>query len=240
MWVVVLIGIGIVVLAHTAPVPFVLDAMAGDFAIWHMPRTNPPTVYLTYDDGPNPSATPDLLDVLAREQVNATFFVIDRHVTEETAPIIRRMFADGHAVALHSASRREMVLPPLTLARELVAAADRIERLTGSRPCRVFRPHGGWRSASMYLALRKLDYRLVGWGWMLWDVDWLRPRTADRIVSRLAPRVAAGDIVVMHDGDESDPRKPQPHTVEATTRLIRQLRANGLAFGTVCRNEPTA
>jgi peptidoglycan/xylan/chitin deacetylase (PgdA/CDA1 family) len=92
----------------------------------------------------------------------------------------------------------------------------------------------------MYLALRKLDYRLVGWGWMLWDVDWLRPRTADRIVSRLAPRVAAGDIVVMHDGDESDPRKPQPHTVEATTRLIRQLRANGLAFGTVCRNEPTA
>src|SRR5215467_15454885 len=240
MWVVVLIGIGIVVLAHTAPAPFVLDAMAGDRAIWHMPRTNPPTVYLTYDDGPNPSTTPALLDVLAREQVNATFFVIDRHVTEETAPIVRRMFADGHAVALHSASRREMVLPPSTLARELAAASDRIEGLTGSRPCRVFRPHGGWRSGSMYLALSKLDYRLVGWGWMLWDVDWLHPRTADRIVSRLAARAAAGDIVVMHDGDASDPRKPQPQTVEATARVIKQLRANGLAFGTVCRNESTA
>jgi len=240
MWVVVLIGIGIVVLAHTAPIPFVLDAMARDRAIWHMPRTNPPTVYLTYDDGPNPSTTPALLDVLAREQVNATFFVIDRHVTEETAPIVRRMFADGHAVALHSASRREMVLPPSTLARELAAASDRIEGLTGSRPCRVFRPHGGWRSGSMYLALSKLDYRLVGWGWMLWDVDWLHPRTADRIVSRLAARAAAGDIVVMHDGDESDPRKPQPQTVEATARVIKQLRANGLAFGTVCRNESTA
>jgi len=238
MWIAVLIGVGIVVLAHTAPAPFVLDALAGDRAVWHMPRTAPPTVYLTYDDGPNPATTPDLLDVLARERVSVTFFVIDRHVTDETAPIVRRMFAEGHAVALHSASRREMLLPPPKLARELTAAADRIEALTGSRPCRVFRPHGGWRSGSMYVALRQIDYRLVGWGWMLWDVDWFRPRTADRILDRLGARAAAGDIVVMHDGDESAPRKPQPQTVEATTRLIAQLRAKGLGFGTICRSEP--
>ena len=71
----------------------------------------------------------------------------------------------------------------------------------------------------------------------MWDVDWFRPRTADRIVARLALRAGAGDIVVMHDGDESAPRKPQPHTVEATSRLIARLRAKGLEFGTVCRNE---
>jgi peptidoglycan/xylan/chitin deacetylase (PgdA/CDA1 family) len=239
MWIALLIGIGVVLLAHTAPAPFVLDAMAGDRAVWHMPRTAPPTVYLTYDDGPNPATTPALLDVLAREHVSATFFVIDRHVTDETAPIVSRMFADGHAVALHTASRREMLLTPDTLARELTATADRIEALTGSRPCRAFRPHGGWRSGSMYLALRQIDYRLVGWGWMLWDVDWFRPRTADRIVSRLAGRAAAGDIVVMHDGDESAPRKPQPQTVEATARLIMKLRAKGFEFGTVCPNEST-
>jgi peptidoglycan/xylan/chitin deacetylase (PgdA/CDA1 family) len=237
MWIAVLIGVGIVVLAHTAPAPFVLDGLAGDRAVWHMPRTAPSTVYLTYDDGPNPTTTPGLLDVLAREHVSATFFVIDRHLTVETAPIVSRMFAEGHAVALHSASRREMLLPPSVLARELTAAADRMEALTGSRPCRVFRPHGGWRSGSMYIALRRIDYRLVGWGWMLWDVDWFRPRTADRIVARLAARAAAGDIVVMHDGDESAPTKPQPHTVEATARLIAHLRAKGLGFGTVCRNE---
>ena len=66
-------------LAHTAPAPFLLDAMAGDRPVWHMPRGNPATVYLTFDDGPNPTTTPDLLDVLAREDVNATFFLIDRH-----------------------------------------------------------------------------------------------------------------------------------------------------------------
>ena len=237
MWIAVLIGIGVIVLAHTAPAPFVLDAMAGERAVWHMPRTAPPTVYLTYDDGPNPTTTPALLDVLAREHVSATFFVIDRHVTDETAPIVSRMFAEGHAVALHSASRREMLLPPSTLAHELTAAADRIEALTASRPCRVFRPHGGWRSGSMYVALRQIDYRLVGWGWMLWDVDWFRPRTADRIVARLIRRVSAGDIVVMHDGDESAPRRPQPQTVEATARLVAELRAKGFQFGTVCPND---
>ena len=99
VWWVFVIGAGIVALAHIAPAPFVLDAMVGDRAVWHMPRDGPPTVYLTYDDGPNPSTTPDLLDVLAREGVVATFFLIDEHVTEHTAPIIRRMFAEGHGVA---------------------------------------------------------------------------------------------------------------------------------------------
>jgi peptidoglycan-N-acetylglucosamine deacetylase len=240
MWVLLAIGIGIVVLAHTAPAPFVLDVMAGRRAVWHMPRTDPPTIYLTYDDGPNPTTTPELLDVLARERVSATFFVIDRHITDETAPIVSRMFAEGHAVALHSASRREMVLPPSALARELAAKADRIESLTGSRPCRAFRPHGGWRSGSMFAALEQIDYRLVGRGWMLWDVDWLRPRTADRIVARLLKRAAAGDIIVMHDGDEKAPRKPQPQTVDATARLVTALRAKGLVFGTVCQNVSTA
>jgi peptidoglycan/xylan/chitin deacetylase (PgdA/CDA1 family) len=236
VWTVLLTGIGIVALAHTAPAPFVLDAMAGDRAVWRMPRDAPPTVYLTYDDGPNPTTTPDLLDVLARERAHATFFLIDRHVTEETAPIIRRMFDEGHAVALHSATRGYMLMAPSELARTLSAAADRIEALAGSRPCRAFRPHGGWRSGQMYVGLRQIDYRLIGWGWMLWDVDWFRPRTADRIVTRIEARAAAGDIIVMHDGDESAPRRDQRQTVDATARLIPALRARGFDFGTVCQN----
>jgi hypothetical protein len=154
--------------------------MARDRAVWHMPRGASPTVYLTLDDGPNPTTTPDLLDVLAREGAHATFFLIDRHVTEETAPIIQRMFAEGHAVALYSATRGYMLMGPSELARTLSAAADRIEMLAGTRPCRAFSPHGGWRSGEMFVGLRRIDYRLIGWGWMLWDVDWFRPRTADR------------------------------------------------------------
>lgn len=237
MWLLVLIGAGIMAWTHTAPAPFMLDGMSGDRAVWHMPRTELPTAYLTFDDGPNPTTTPDLLDVLKREDVHATFFVIDRHITDETAPIVRRMFAEGHSVALHSATRKYLFASPERLAQTLTGWADRIASLAGSRPCRAFRPHAGWRSGQMYAALREIDYSLVGWSWMLWDFNWGRARTAESTVARILPRLHSGDIVVMHDGDESAPRKDQRQTVQAASMLISALRDRGFVFGTVCRNE---
>jgi len=62
------------------------------------------------------------------------------------------------------------------------------------------------------------------------------PLTADRIVARIVARASAGDIVVLHDGDESAPRKDQRPTVDATARLIPALRARRFDFGTVCQN----
>ncbi|MBI3492381.1 MAG: polysaccharide deacetylase family protein [Acidobacteria bacterium] len=234
MWILIAIAGGLVALAHTAPAPFLLDALAGDRSVWHMPKRTPPTIYLTFDDGPNPTTTPDLLDVLAREQVHATFFLIDRHITDRTAPIVRRMFAEGHAVALHSHTRAYLLMSPDTFARTLTAAADHIERVAGERPCRAFRPHAGWRSWSMYAGLKRIDHRMVGWSWMLWDWNWFRKRTADSVMNRVSDRIGNGDIVVLHDGDESAPFKDQRHTVDATARLIPELRARGFEFGTVC------
>ena len=233
-----LIGVAIVALAHTAPAPFALDALAGDLAVWHMPRSDPPTIYLTYDDGPNPATTPDLLDVLKREEATATFFLIDRHLTEESAPIVRRMFAEGHAVALHSASRRYMLYTPPKLARTLTAAADRIESLAGTRPCRAFRPHAGWRGGSMYEGLKSIDYKLVGWGWMLWDFNWFRARNADDIVPRLADHASRGDIVVIHDGHHKNPRADRRYAIDTVDRLIPDLRSKGFEFGVICPNQP--
>jgi peptidoglycan/xylan/chitin deacetylase (PgdA/CDA1 family) len=236
VWILIAVGVGVLALAHTAPAPFLFDAIAGGRAVWHMPKRTPPTIYFTFDDGPNPTTTPDLLDVLSREHVRATFFLIDRHITERTAPLLRRMFADGHAVALHSATRRYMLMSPDAFAQTLTDAADHIERVSGGRPCPAFRPHAGWRSWAMYAGLKQIDYRMIGWGWMLWDWNWLRARTADSTFGRLAGRASAGDIIVMHDGDEKAPRKPQPQTVEATARLIPALSARGFSFGPVCQN----
>src|SRR5438477_12550017 len=131
MWFLIAIGAGVVALAHTAPAPFLFDAMAGNRSAWHMPKRQPQTVYLTFDDGPNPTTTPALLDVLAREGVSATFFLIDRHITDETAPLVRRMFAGGHAVALHSHTRADMLMSSAGFAQRLTEHADRIERLAG-------------------------------------------------------------------------------------------------------------
>ena len=124
-------------LAHTAPAPFLFDAIAGVRSVWHLPKRTPPTIYFTFDDGPNPTTTPDLLDVLSREHVRATFFLIDRHITDDTAPLVRRMFVEGHAVALHSHTRSYMLMSPETFARTLTAAADHIEQIAGRVPVEV-------------------------------------------------------------------------------------------------------
>lgn len=220
------------VLMHTAPFPFLLD-VAGP-TVWRMPQDDPPTIYLTFDDGPNPTATGDLLDVLAHHGVRATFFVIDKHLTDETAPLVRRAFEDGHAVALHSHTRRLMFKTPGGLARTLDQAAARMEQLTGHRPCRAFRPHGGNRSLPMLIGASRAGYQVIGWGWMLWDFNWFRARTADALVPRLADRASPGDIVVIHDGHHEDPRADRRYAVETVDRLIPELRARGFAFGIIC------
>ena len=127
-----------------------------------------------------------------------------------------------------------MVMAPDALAATLDRAADRIAQIAGARPCRAFRPHAGWRSSSMFAGLKRIDYRLIGWSWALWDWNWFQPRTAASVLNRVLPRVHDGDIVVMHDGDESAPSADQRHTVLATAAMIPELRARGFAFGTVC------
>ena len=226
------LSIGALVLTHAAPFPFLLEAYNPSQSLWHMPDDPvTPSVYLTYDDGPNPEATPMLLDVLLREGAHATFFLIDAHLTDDTAPLVRRMFQDGHSVALHSDARWLMAHAPTDLAETLRRAAARIEQLAGSPPCALFRPHGGWRSSSMYEALEQLDYRLAGWSWGLWDWNWWRAREAASLADRLSRRANDGDIIVMHDGHHRNPRADRRYAVEATSRLIPALRARGFELG---------
>jgi chitooligosaccharide deacetylase len=256
MWWLIFIAFGALTFAHFAPLPFVLDWMARDVSMWRVPRSAAgqkfnsavpdsaegrtdvrpysPTVYLTFDDGPNPAATPALLDVLARERVRATFFVIDRHLTPETAPIVARMFDEGHGVALHSHTRQLMVQSARQLARTLDDAAARMEALTGRRPCAAFRPHGGGRSVSMIRGLRQSGRRLVGWGLFLWDWDWFRRPSAERLVPRISRRAGDGSIIVLHDGHHENPRADRRRTIETVEKLVPALRARGFEFGSIC------
>jgi peptidoglycan-N-acetylglucosamine deacetylase len=205
-----LVAAALAVLAHTAPFPFLLDTTD---------RT---------------TATPLLLDTLARHGVRATFFIIDKHLTPETAPIVRRAFDDGHAVALHSHTRALLFQTPGGFAQTLRAAAERMQQLTGRAPCRAFRPHAGNRSLSMLLGATRAGYRVIGWGWMLWDFNWFRAKTADSLVPRLADRASPGDIIVIHDGHHREARADRRYAVDTVDRLIPELETRGFRFGTIC------
>jgi len=227
---------GLAVLSHTAPAPFLFEAFRPSQSIWRIePRRGAtPTIYLTFDDGPNPDWTPALLDALRDTGTQATFFIIDDHLTPETAPILARMALEGHAIGLHSGTRKLMVKRPEDLAEQLRAAGDRITAAAGVRPCRLFRPHAGWRSATMYQGLKLLDYRLTGWSWGMWDWDWWRTPKGDRIASRLARKASAGDIVVIHDGHHVNPRPDRRYAGDTVRQLVPQLRARGFEFRRLC------
>jgi peptidoglycan/xylan/chitin deacetylase (PgdA/CDA1 family) len=228
------IAAAVVALAHTAPFPFVLDALHAERVTWRMPhRGGPPTIYLTYDDGPNPTATPRLLDVLAAHGVHATFFLIEKHITEETAPIVRRIAQEGHSIGLHSHTRSKMLLQPDALARVLTSFSARVESVSGRPACRAFRPHAGWRSSQMLEGLRRIDYQLIGWGFGLWDFDLFRERSV-RIVPRLVRNASPGDIIVIHDGHHEDPRANRQYAIDVTDALVPELRSKGFEFGTIC------
>jgi peptidoglycan/xylan/chitin deacetylase (PgdA/CDA1 family) len=178
----------IIALAHTAPFPFLLEAFHPSRSVWHHERaaSEPPAVFLTFDDGPNPEWTPVLLDALRDTGAQATFFLIDDYVTSETAPLVERMSREGHAIGLHSGSRRLMAMTPDDLATLLQNAALRIRAITGRDPCPLFRPHAGWRSAAMYDGAERAGYKLAGWSWGMWDFDWWRARDGERLAARLA------------------------------------------------------
>jgi len=226
---------GILALTHTAPFAFILDAAGGRLSVWRGPQSpDKREIFLTFDDGPNPTATPDLLDLLKEKDARATFFLIDRHIDADTAPIVRRMFEEGHGVALHSADRWLMARSPSSIATTLEAAADRIESLAGRRPCPLFRPHGGWRSVPMMSALSRLKYRLVGWSWMTWDWYWFRKRTGQRVASQILSHAAPGKIIVIHDGHHKNREADRRYAIDATGRIIDSLRARGYVFRTLC------
>ena len=223
-------------LAHIVPFPFLLEAFRPSQSLWRVPPAPgaPPTVYLTFDDGPNADWTGPLLDALRDERIRATFFLIDEHITPATAPIVSRIARDGHAIGLHSGTRRLMILSPAVLAERLTAAAGRIEAITGEPPCRLFRPHAGWRSATMYEGLERAGYRLAGWSWGMWDWHWWQQPRGDRVAARLARKASAGDIIVVHDGHHRNPRADRRHAAEVVRRLVPALRARGYAFGALC------
>ena len=228
---------GVVALAHTAPFPFLLEAFKPSGSMW---RVNPaagsrPAVYLTFDDGPNAIWTPALLDALRETGARATFFLIDDHINDDTSRIVRRIAQEGHGIGLHSGTRRLMVMTADALSTTLQQNAARIEAIAGRPPCRLFRPHAGWRSLPMYSGLGKMGYQLAGWSWGMWDWNWWHGRDGEKLAARLAKKASPGDIIVIHDGHHKDPNADRRHAAETVRHLVPALQSKGFTFEPLCQ-----
>ena len=183
-------------------------------------------VALTFDDGPNPKATPAILDTLRDHGVQATFFLLGKHV-ERWPSIARRIVEDGHAVGNHGYHHQRLLARgPAYTRLDLWLGTQAIIAATGARP-RYFRPPHGFRNPWVYGIARELDQRLVGWTLGVWDTD--RPG-AGVIARRVREGARPGSIILLHDGDAYDANGDRLQTVDALPLIIGDLRAAGFQF----------
>lgn len=183
-------------------------------------------VALTFDDGPNPDATPRVLDVLRREQVPATFFLLGRHVDRWPA-IAARVAAEGHVIGNHGYHHRKLHRRgPGYVRLDIALGADSIERATGVSP-RLFRAPHGFRNPWVSGIAAELGQRTVGWTLGVHDSD--RPG-ADVIARRVISGLRGGGILLLHDGDGYNSAGDRSQTAEALPAIIRGLKGAGLRF----------
>jgi peptidoglycan/xylan/chitin deacetylase (PgdA/CDA1 family) len=179
-------------------------------------------IALTFDDGPDPIYTPQVLNALARYNVQATFFVLGRCV-DEHPELVRQIIAAGHTVGSHSYSHPIMRwMLPWDIAAELQWSDEAIYRATGAHT-RLLRHPGGMQGVFLPFTARG-----SGWQVVTWDID---PRDytqpgADEIVRRVLGAARPGAIVLLHDGSPGGDENRQ-QTVDALPAIIEGLRALG-------------
>ena len=185
----------------------------------------PREILLTFDDGPNPIATPRLLAVLARHEVKATFFMIGSFARREPA-LVREVAAAGHTIGNHTETHPWLQFQPETrILQELSTCNQVLEDILGA-PVTLFRPpHGARRPAVLRIA-RSLGLYTVNWNVIV--QDW-KPDSASAILARLDTRIARirrrglASNVVLHDGGHTSLGEPRLATVEAVNRLLTRL-----------------
>jgi peptidoglycan/xylan/chitin deacetylase (PgdA/CDA1 family) len=187
-------------------------------------------VSITFDDGPNPVATPLILDVLRDEGVRATFFVLGRHA-DEWPDLVRRLADEGHQLGNHGYWHRKLHRrTPVYVRADLTRGTDSIERASGGIRPRVFRAPHGFRSPWVTPIAASLGQRTIGWSLGVWDSA--RPGAAE-IARRALSGLQAGSILLLHDGDGYDAAGDRRQTAEALPVIIRGLRERGLHFTTL-------
>jgi peptidoglycan-N-acetylglucosamine deacetylase len=184
---------------------------------------------MTYDDGPNDTYTLRLLEVLARHQVRATFFLIGRFVTERRE-VARAIASAGHVIGNHTFSHPNLIFSSAARVRsELEQCRMALTDTLGEHSI-LWRPPFGARLPHVLSVGRKLGLEPVMW--TVSSGDWWI-QSADAIEQRVAERVCGGDIILMHDGSHLRMGADRARTVEATDRLIGRLKDQGYEFVTV-------
>jgi peptidoglycan/xylan/chitin deacetylase (PgdA/CDA1 family) len=185
-------------------------------------------IALTYDDGPNDPNTLRLLEVLAKHNVHATFFLIGRYVQQQPQ-IARAIVQAGHVVGNHTFTHPLLIFKSEAgIRQELTQCRDALQDAIGKHS-NLFRPPFGGRRPAVLRIARELGLEPIMWN--VTGYDWNAP-PAERIEGKVAKQMRGGDVVLLHDGGHKQMGADRSQTVIATDRLIARYKAEGYEFVT--------
>lgn len=197
--------------------------------IWEV-NTKEKMVSITFDDGPHPVFTPQILEILAKYNAKATFFVVGNKV-ELYPDILKRIKKEGHEIANHT--DKHIYGGNLTSARlttELEKTDEIIQRITGDKPT-LYRPVGGLYNNLIINTALKNGKIVILWSWHQDPEDWKKPR-ASKIAKHITKSVQPGNIILLHDWIDSGVTQTS-QTVKALESIMEFLSQNGYECVTV-------
>lgn len=184
---------------------------------------------LTYDDGPNDPHTLRLLEVLAKHNVKATFFLIGRYV-EQRPDIVREVVNAGHIVGNHTFSHSNLIFTSAKQTRtQLQGCQQAITQAIGQHSPLFRPPFGGRRPGTLRIA------RSLGLAPVMWNVsgqDW-KGYSAEEIKQRIHRQVRGGDVILLHDGSHTGMGADRSQTIIATDLLISEAMSGEFEFVTI-------
>ncbi len=182
-------------------------------------------VAITIDDGPDPLVTPQVLAVLQHNGVRATFFFIGARAAAHPA-LCRSVLAAGHRIENHGAHHPTLLAfsGPAGWRREIIDGQRLLQDITGQAPA-FYRAVAGLRNPFLDPVLHRCGLRLASWTRRGFDT---RETDPDKVLQRLTRQLAAGDILLLHDGHAAHTRDGAALIVSVLPRLLEQLRARGL------------
>lgn len=190
--------------------------------------TDQKRIALTFDDGPDPRFSNDVLDVLKQYNVPATFFVLGSKAVANP-DIVKRMQNEGHVIGNHTYSHPNLVKVSdlQTLEREVTKTEDALNGIIGYRT-KLFRPPFGFLNNELVEKLGKMNYYVIGWS--VDSLDW-QEDPPEVITSRVVDNIQSGSIILMHDGAE--PSGDRTNTIKSLRQIIPALQEQGYEFVTV-------
>jgi peptidoglycan-N-acetylglucosamine deacetylase len=193
-------------------------------------KTKDKSICLTFDDGPHPVFTPKILEVLAKHNVKATFFISGRKILTYQN-IVEKTINEDHDVGNHGFSHRNFIFKNKEFILKEIARTDELLRTCGAKGEITFRPPYGRMSLKALLLLGKMKKKIIMWNIPTNDY---KATNSEMILKKILKKIKPGGIIIVHDaGKLIESKVDRTFTIEAVEQIIVELQKKDYKFKTI-------